>query len=47
MVHLVACVLRAMTKQKVINFLRKKCTARENPGYAYGQYLDKVEGVKQ
>jgi len=29
-----ACVLMRATK-KVVNFLRKKCTPRENPGYAY------------
>ena len=30
-----ACVLRAATK-KVVNFLEgKKCTPRQNPGYAY------------
>jgi len=32
-----ACVLREMTKQQVVNFLgEEKCTTRENPGYPYG-----------
>jgi len=31
-----ACVLRATSTKKVINFFEeKKCTPRENPGYAY------------
>jgi len=31
-----ACVLRATTKIKVVNFFgEQKCTPRENPGYAY------------
>jgi len=30
-----ACVLRAATKKMVVNFSQeKKCTPRENPGYA-------------
>jgi len=36
-VHLVvlACVLKATTKKGLQLFLRKKCTPRENLGYAY------------
>ena len=30
-----ACVLRATTREKVANFLRKKVHPGENPGYAY------------
>jgi len=32
-----ACALTTITKkeQKVVNFLGKKCTPKENPGYAY------------
>ena len=30
-------LLRASSK-KVVNFFRKKCTPRQNPGYAYDRY---------
>jgi len=34
---LLACVLRVASKKGGQLFAQEKCTARENPGYAYGR----------